>query len=67
MHTEDREAFLDAMETLYRLSTKEGVHQYGHEYKVGKQRNQVAESGRAGGGVHVYVFMRQTRACVHLR
>lgn len=30
----DRETFFDTMETLYRLSTAEGVHLYGDEYKV---------------------------------
>lgn len=30
----DREAFFDAMEKLYRLSTAEGVKLYGDEYKV---------------------------------
>lgn len=34
LHDADREAFFDAMETLYRLSTAEGVHLYGSEYKV---------------------------------
>lgn len=33
LKTVDREAFLDAMETLYRLSTKEGVRMYGDAYK----------------------------------
>lgn len=36
LKTVDREAFLDAMETLYRLSTKEGVRMYGDAYKVRK-------------------------------
>lgn len=31
----DREAFFDAMETIYRLPTAEGNAQYGEEYKVG--------------------------------
>lgn len=30
----DREAFFDAMETLYRLPTPEGNALYGEEYKV---------------------------------
>lgn len=30
----DREAFFDAMETLYRLPTAEGHKKYGEEYKV---------------------------------
>lgn len=34
LNTEDREAFFDAMEILYRLPTAAGVHQYGSEYKV---------------------------------
>ncbi|CAN0478764.1 unnamed protein product, partial [Scytosiphon promiscuus] len=32
LHDSDREAFFDTMETLYRLSTAEGVHLYGSEY-----------------------------------
>lgn len=35
MRESDREAFFNAMETLYRLPTKEGNHRYGDEYKVG--------------------------------
>lgn len=31
----DREAFFDAMETLYRLPTAEGHAMYGDDYKVG--------------------------------
>ena len=30
----DREAFLDAMETIYRLPTAQGQLIYGEEYKV---------------------------------
>lgn len=31
---EDREAFFDALETLYRMPTKEGYEVYGDSYKV---------------------------------
>lgn len=34
----DREAFLDAMETLYRMPTSEGNRVYGDEYKVSEAR-----------------------------
>lgn len=34
LKAEDREAFLDAMEKLYRLPTEEGVALYGDDYKV---------------------------------
>lgn len=30
----DRLAFFDALETIYRLPTAQGMHQYGSEYKV---------------------------------
>ena len=34
MQEKDREAFLDVMEIMYRLPTKEGTEIYGREYKV---------------------------------
>lgn len=41
LHDADREEFFDTMETLYRLSTAEGVHLYGSEYKVSVTDNRL--------------------------